>query len=128
MVLDSSAVVAVMLKEPGAADLLEKISKAATVSIGAPTLVETLMVLADRLHGDPAALFPRVLGELRAEIIPFDQEHASIAFSAFLRYGKGRHPAALNFGDCLAYAVAAKAGEPLLFKGGDFPKTDITPA
>lgn len=128
MILDSSALVAIIMDEPGSAELLRKTHGVAPIAIGAPTLLETMMVLAGRSDIHPAELLEPLLHSLGAEVIPFTREHASIALRAFLLYGKGRHPAALNFGDCLAYAVAAKAGEPLLFKGGDFSQTRITPA
>jgi len=68
------------------------------------------------------------LRAIGAEIVPFTEEHYDVAVSAFLRYGKGRHPAALNFGDCVSYALARASGLPLLYTGTDFSKTDITPA
>ena len=69
-----------------------------------------------------------LLSELDIEIVPFGEDHASTALSAWLRYGKGRHPAGLNFGDCISYACAKRAGTTLLYVGADFGKTDIEPA
>ena len=128
MILDSSALVAIVMKEPGAGILLTKIHAAPTRGIGAPTLMETLMVLATRLRGDPSALLQALLRELDVEVIPFTEEHSLVALSAFLKFGKGRHRAALNFGDCTAYAIASVARESLLFVGLDFGKTDIAAA
>jgi len=113
------------MDEPGAGALLAKIQEASLRGMGTPTLLETLVVLAARLGGDPSALLSALLRELDISTIPFIEEHSYAALSAFLRFGKGRHRAALNFGDCAAYAVASVAGEPLLFVGSDFVKTDI---
>jgi len=128
VILDSSAVVAIVMAEPGAEVLLGKIRAARVRGIGTPTLLECLIVLAARLRGEPSALLLELLRAIDVEVIPFTEEHSLIAFSAFLRFGKGRHRAALNFGDCAAYAVASAAGEPLLFLGADFGKTDIATA
>ncbi len=70
----------------------------------------------------------RFIAAIGAEIIPFTRDHLNVAMDAFLRFGRGRHPAALNFGDCMSYAVARLAGMPLLYTGADFAKTDITAA
>ena len=90
-----------------------------------PTWVETAIVLSSKLGRDARPRISEFLREAEAELIPFTPEHADAAVDAFLRYGKGKHPAGLNFGDCLSYAVAAVAGVPLLFTGNDFLKTDI---
>lgn len=128
MILDSSAIVAIVMGEPRAEVLLGKIRAAAVRGVGAPTLLETLIVLAARLRGDSSVLLAALLRELDIDVVPFTEEHCLAAHSAFLRYGKGRHRAGLNFGDCAAYAVASVAGEPLLFVGADFGKTDIATA
>ena len=87
------------------------------------------MVIAGRRGGEPVwELLDEFLADAEAEIVSFDHEQAKLARSAFLRFGKGRHPAALNFGDCAAYALAKSRGVPLLFKGEDFARTDIVPA
>jgi ribonuclease VapC len=127
MILDSSAVVAVVLSEPGSGELLACMKAADTLGIGAPTLAETLVVLARRLDGDPTRRLRELLLELDVEVIPFGEEHSRAALRAYLRFGKGRHPAALNFGDCLTYSAAYVAKEPLLFVGNDFSKTDLVP-
>jgi ribonuclease VapC len=128
MVLDASAVVAIVLKQPGFEELTDKIAHSRVVAIGAPTLLECAMVLSSRLKQDARILLAGVLRRMDAQIVPFSEEHFDIALDAFLRFGKARHPAGLNFGDCLAYATAIVAGLPLLFTGVDFTRTDVTPA
>ena len=83
------------------------------------------IVLFAQLQRDARSLLARFLSEASITLIPFGESHYGAAVDAWLRYGKGRHPAALNFGDCLSYAVAQLAGEPLLFVGDDFARTDI---
>ena len=128
MILDSSALVAVILREFNHAELLAKIKAAPGIAIGAPTLLETLIVLTARLRGEPALALKELLRASDAEVIPFTEDHGRSALRAYMRFGKGRHPAALNFGDCLSYATAFVARQPLLFVGGDFSQTDIEPA
>ena len=128
MVLDSSAVVAIVLKEAGYQDLLAKIEAAPGVAIGAPTLVETLIVLTARLRGESLPVVKQLLIAAEAEVIPFSEDHSHAALQAHVRFGQGRHRAALNFGDCLSYATASVAGQPLLFVGDDFSRTDIQAA
>jgi len=128
MVLDSSALVAIILQESNHAKLLAKIEAAPGVAIGAPTLVETLIVLMARLGRDPIVALENLLHAFEAEVIPFTDDHGRIALNTFVKYGKGRNPAALNFGDCLCYATASLASQPLLFVGDDFSLTDIQAA
>ncbi|MBI4873385.1 MAG: type II toxin-antitoxin system VapC family toxin [Acidobacteria bacterium] len=128
MILDSSALVAVVLAEPAGPRILAIVKAAAPVGLGAPTLAETLLVLARRLGGDPGALLAELLRELDIEVIPFAEEHSRVALDAWLRFGKGRHPAALNFGDCFTYATAVIANQPLLYIGDDFSQTDVVSA
>ena len=125
MILDSSAVVALFLKEPGHELLGRKLGAATFVGISAATLVETTLVLSSRLKRDMRGSLARFVEESGAIVIPFTESHYSLAVSAWLKYGKGRHPAALNFGDCLAYATARAAEMPLLYVGDDFPQTDL---
>ena len=125
MILDTSAVVAIVMKEPGHEDLLEAMASDGSPAIGAATLTETAIVLSARLEDDARALLARFLSEVSAVVVPFGESHYSAAVDAWLRFGKGRHPAALNFGDCLSYAVARLAGEPLLYVGEDFGGTDV---
>ena len=128
MVLDSSAIVAIHLREPGHERLIERIDGASVVVVGVPTLLETVMVMTARLGQDARPMLFAFLRRLDAEVVPFHEEHLDAAATAFLRFGRGRHPAALNFGDCMAYAVASVAGMPLLYTGEDFGKTDIAAA
>jgi ribonuclease VapC len=125
VIVDTSALLAVVFREPEAEGILAKLQAAPGVAIGAPTAAETGIVLQARL-GDPArGLLERLLDELGIQEIPFGELHWREAVAAWQRYGKGRHPAALNFGDCLTYAVAHLSGEPLLFTGDDFARTDL---
>jgi ribonuclease VapC len=128
MVLDSSAIVAIHLRESGHERLIDKIDAAEVVVVGVPTLLETAMVLTARLGQDARPMILAFLRRVEAEAIPFNEEHLDAAATAFIRFGRGRHPAALNFGDCMSYAVASVAGMPLLSTGEDFRKTDIPQA
>jgi ribonuclease VapC len=128
MVVDSSALVSILLEEPEHQRLFDKAANAELSIVGAPVALETVMVLSGRSDKDPRSLLASLLRTMAAEIVPFTEEHYDAAVSAFLRYGKGRHPAALNFGDCMSYAFARVSGLPLLYTGGDFSKTDITAA
>lgn len=125
MIVDSSAVVAILFQEPGYEVLLDRVAAPGSVSIGAPTLAETGLVLTARLGVTGQTLLARFIAERKLTVLPFEAKHWPVAANAFLRFGKGRHPAALNFGDCLTYAVASLAGEALLCVGRDFPKTDL---
>ena len=128
MVVDSSALVAILREEPGHERLLPIVLSADRTVVGAPVAFEAAMVLSGRWHRDARSTLHGLLRSIDAEIIPFREEHYEAAVSAFLRYGKGRHPARLNFGDCMSYAFARVSGLPLLYTGDDFSKTDITPA
>lgn len=128
MIVDTSALIAITFAEPGHPDLITKLADTPAAGIGTPTLAETGLVLASRLGRDPRDLVIRLLDEFGIEQIPFGDQHWREAVDAFLRFGRGRHKARLNFGDCLTYAVARLANEPLLFVGEDFTQTDLTPA
>jgi ribonuclease VapC len=125
MILDTSSIVAIALKEPGFEKLLRKLIDADSLAVGVPTLTETAIVLSARFRQDARAMLARFLLEGSVATVPFGDAHFSMAVDAWLRYGKGRHPAGLNFGDCLSYATAKLAGEPLLCTGDDFPLTDV---
>jgi ribonuclease VapC len=125
MIVDTSALIAILRKEQGYQSCIETLLKADRVRISAATLLESRMV-ADRDNG--LAELAELLVTLDAEIIAVDQAQTDVAFQGFLRYGKGQHPAGLNFGDCFSYALAKVYDEPLLFKGNDFPRTDIDTA
>jgi len=128
MVVDSSALVSILLEEPKYERLFEKAMRAEVTIIGAPQALETVMAVSGRSSTDPRYLLTGLLRTIGAEIVPFTEEHYEAAVSAFLRYGKGRHPAGLNFGDCMSYAFARISGMPLLYIGDDFSKTDIQSA
>lgn len=125
MILDSSAVIGVLLGEKRSERLQEAMEGADLLVIGAPTLFETGMVLVGRVGDRGREAAARFLEEWEVEIMPFDQRHWRVAIDAFGRYGKGRHPAGLNFGDCMTYAAARLAEMPLLCTGDDFPQTDL---
>jgi ribonuclease VapC len=128
MIVDASTLLTVVFREPGYETVLAKLQSADFVGAGSPTLAETGIVLHARLGEDSRGLLERLLDELAIEELPFGEIHWREAVDAFRRFGKGRHPAGLNFGDCLTYAAARLAGEPLLFLGEDFGKTDLEPA
>lgn len=128
MIIDSSALVAILRTEPGYDRLVLAIAQAERRMLAAPTLLETTMVLVGRWQDQIVDRFAAFLRTASIETIPFTADHAAVARQAFLRYGKGRHPAALNFGDCIAYAAARLEAMPLLFKGDDFRLTDIEAA
>lgn len=128
MVVDSSALVAILREEPGHEPFLQKALSSDRMMVGATVAFETAMVLSGRWDRDARSTLHGLLRTIAAEIVPFTEEHYEVAVSAFLRYGKGRHPAGLNFGDCMSYAVARVSGLPLLYVGEDFSKTDITAA
>jgi ribonuclease VapC len=124
MMLDSSALVAIVLQDPEAEELLDRMRGAPALAIGAATLLEAGIVLSARLRLDARGLLARLLQESAIAVTPVTEAHFGLAMEAWLRFGKGHHPAALNFGDCLSYAMAVAAGEPLLCIGEDFPLTD----
>jgi ribonuclease VapC len=128
MILDSSPIVAIAMKEPRHEAMLDALGRANRVGIGAPTLVEATVLISSRLNRDARGMVSRFLLEGDVALVPFTDAHFGTALDAWLRFGRGRHPANLNFGDCLSYAVARLAGEPLLFTGQDFLRTDIRAA
>lgn len=125
MILDSSALVAIALDEPEREFLIARINVAETVGVAAPTLVEAGIVLSARTGQDASEVLAELIAAADGVVIEFGPLHWREAISAWWRFGKGRHPAGLNFGDCLAYAAATIADEPLLAKGEEFPQTDI---
>ncbi len=128
MVVDSSALMAILRGEPEEPAFRQAIRTAANRLMAAPTRVESAMVALGR-GGEPGLEQMQALIErLDLEVVPFTHDQATLAIDAFRRFGKGRHPAGLNFGDCFSYALAKATGEPLLFKGDDFSRTDVKPA
>ncbi len=125
MVIDTSALLAIFLAEPERKQFLKLITEAETRLISAANAFETGIVLEARRGEAAGREFDFFLDRARLDIVPVDAEQVEIARAAWRRYGRGRHPAALNFGDCFAYALARAFGEPLLAKGDDFVRTDI---
>ena len=125
MILDSSAVVSIVFREPGFDQLIRKLQSSETRGMGTPTLVETGIVLTARLRSDVRPMLARIMQELQVVPVPFGEPHWREALAAYERFGKGRHPAALNFGDCLSYSTSRLTGMPLLFTGDDFTLTDV---
>lgn len=125
MVIDTSAVVAVFLAEPERKQFLDSILRAGKRLISAASVLETGIVLESKRGEAAGREFDLFLVRTNFEIVPVDAEQIEIARSAWRAFGKGRHPAALNFGDCFTYALAKSSGEPLLAKGRDFSLTDL---
>ena len=128
MIVDSSALVAILLKEPEALRLTTAIAKSSVCRLPSSCFLEASMILLGRRDEDGARDLDIYVSRSRMNIAPFTESQARLARTAFERYGKGRHPAKLNFGDCMAYALARETGEDLLFKGTDFSQTDIAAA
>jgi ribonuclease VapC len=128
MVIDSSAVLAILKQESAAARCALAIANDSVRLMSAASLVEAGMVMQARFGDGGARGLDALLRRAQIEIAPFDAEQVAIARDAFRRFGKGRHPAGLNLGDCFAYALAKRRGEPLLFVGDDFGRTDLAAA
>jgi ribonuclease VapC len=125
IVVDSSALIAILDKEPDAALYAEAIAEADTPLISAATLLELHIVMLNR-HGVRAAqIVDRLVQNAAIQIEDFTAQHVELAREAYARYGKGRNAAGLNYRDCFSYALAKATGLPLLFKGQDFLKTDL---
>ena len=125
MVLDTSALLALMLDEPEAEEFRAAVEEDATRLVSAATLLETALVIEAR-KGEPGGReLDALIQKADVVVVPVDAEHISEARRAYRRFGKGRHAAGLNFGDVFAYALARTSGEALLFKGDDFAKTDV---
>ncbi len=129
MVVDSSALLAILLKEEGWERYFEALNTAPRRLMAAPSWLEACLVFDNRDNEYAKRRLDIVVRDIRIEVVPFDASMAELARYTHWHYGKGnKHPANLNFGDCMAYALAKSTGEPLLFKGNDFTHTDITPA
>lgn len=128
MFVDTSAIVAIIAAEPEATQLARELAKATRRTTSPLVTLETSIVLASKLDIAPSqalALFDEFLAEANVSVIPITEQIGQMAVEVFARYGKGRHPARLNFADCLSYACARAQGAGFLFKGDDFSKTDI---
>jgi len=125
MVVDSSVLIAVLLLEPDAEQLLNQLIDADELYLSAVSLVESAIVIEYKKGKSGADKLDELLAELTPTIVEFDLQQAELARMAWREYGKGRHPAKLNFGDCCSYALAKHLNQSLLFKGNDFSQTDI---
>src|SRR3712207_390076 len=128
MVIDSSAIVAILFDEPERRSLTEAIEDDAVRLISAPNLLETPLVVEARRGEAAGRELDLLLHRARVTTVPVDEAQVELARQAWRCYGKGRHRAGLNFGDCFAHALAASSGEPLLYVGDDFVRTDIVSA
>lgn len=127
MVLDTSAILAILLDEPERRAFNEAIEAAESRALSAATFVEVSMVIEARHGAEGLRDLDLFLERAGVELVAVDPEQAHVARRAFSRFGKGRHPAGLNYGDCFSYALAIVLGEPLLYKSDDFRHTDVTP-
>jgi ribonuclease VapC len=128
IVVDSSVLVAIMRHEPDAAVWIDVLDQASRTLLSVVSYVETSIVIAGRRNDADPGRLDGMLKALRVSIAPVTADQGNVALTAFLRFGKGRHAAALNLGDCFAYGLAKSRNLPLLFKGDDFSQTDIVPA
>ena len=126
MVIDTSALLAILLGEPEGQDFLEAIESEPTRLMSAASFLEASIVLLQRFGDDGLRDLDLYIFEAGIEIYSIDSDQARLAREAYYQFGKSRHPAGLNFGDCFSYALAKLLDQPLLFKGNDFSKTDIT--
>jgi ribonuclease VapC len=125
MVVDTSALIAILLQEPMAGRLIAALKATPTRRLSAATLVEAGIVMQGRKGNEGEHELDVLVRRLRIAVLPLTEAHTDLARAAFRRFGKGRHPAALNFGDCFSYALARALDEPLLFVGEDFGRTDV---
>ncbi|OHE67339.1 MAG: ribonuclease [Treponema sp. GWA1_62_8] len=125
MVVDSSAIVAILLGEDEGPDLLRHLDSAGRLFMSSFSWFETSVVIESKKGAEGSRLLNQFFSMFAFEFIPFDTGQAEIAMDAWRRYGKGRHKAGLNLGDCASYALARTLNRPLLFKGDDFPFTDV---
>ncbi len=128
MIIDTSALVAILSDEPERPVFNEAIEKANSRLMSAATFVEASIVIESSRGYDGLRDLDLFLASAGIQLVPVDEEQAHLARDAFRRYGKGHHPAALNYGDCFTYALAKAAGLPVLFKGADFSQTDVQAA
>ena len=128
MVLDTSSVIAILCGEPECEPFIQLVSRDSKRLISAGTVLELMIVIEVRKGEAGGRELDLFLHRAKIDIVPFDSEQAELAREAWRHYGKGNHPARLNFGDCFAYALSKISGEPLLFKGDDFSQTDIIAA
>jgi ribonuclease VapC len=128
MILDSSAVLAILFREPGFEAYEKSVANASACRLSAASFLEISIVLESRAGDAAIRQLDALVRQARIQLEPVTEEQALLARQGYSDFGKGRHPAGLNFGDCFAYALAKFTGEPLLFKGDDFRQTDVQPA
>jgi ribonuclease VapC len=128
MIIDSSALVAIITDEPEAERMTRSIARSGTRLVSAGNALEAGIVIEARLGEVGGRDLDLYLHKLGIEVVTFTPRQANLARKAYRQFGKGRHPAGLNFGDCITYALARDTGEPLLFKGNDFTRTDVIAA
>ena len=128
MIVDTSALMAIILGEPDAERVLARMTDVGELAVSAASRVEAAIVAEAKGGPEAAEDLQALLADLECPVLPFDEEQAVVAAQAWHRFGKGRHPAGLNLGDCYAYAAAKVSGRPLLFKGQDFAQTDVAAA
>lgn len=128
MVIDTSALFAIEMAEPEQADFDERIRTAPRRLMSVASALELIIGLTARRGSDQRAAVEDLVADYEIELVPVDLEHMRLAAGAVVLFGKGRHPARLNYGDSFAYALSRATGEPLLFKGDDFARTDVAVA
>jgi ribonuclease VapC len=129
MVIDSSALIALLLGEAETSRIVAAVAAAPRTRVSAASYLETAIVMIRRSGPQAREALDRLIADLDIEIVPFDQAQAMIASDAYVRFGKGGgHPAQMNYGDCFTYALAKVSGEPVLYKGDDFAHTDLVAA
>lgn len=125
MIVDTSAIIALAQNEVAAVDVAATLISDRNPAIAAPIATECLIVLTSRFGPKGRTAYERIRTQFNIGVRPYTEDHVVAALGAFTRFGKGRHPAGLNYGDCMSYAVARVSGEPLLAVGNDFPQTDL---
>ena len=125
VVLDTSALISILLGEDEARRMVLAIYRDGSRLVSASSELEASMVITSRFGDDGARELELLLYKMSCEIVPFTHDQSVLAFEGWRRFGKGRHPAGLNYGDCCTYGLCLSAGEPLLFKGNDFSQTDL---
>lgn len=129
MVIDTSALLALLLAEPETPQFVSAIEAVSVRLLSAASYLEAAIVMTARFGPPARGKLDRLIADLSIDVVPFTREQAWLAVAAFQQYGKGTgHPAGLNYGDCFTYGLAKLTGQPLLFKGGDFSRTDLTGA
>ena len=128
MIIDTSAIIAILFNEDDAQVYAEAITRAESCRMSAATFVEIAIVVEAQTRNNGGRQLDAFIRRASIDIEPVTEELAHMARQAFIDFGKGRHPAGLNYGDCFSYALSKASGQPLLFKGRDFAKTDLIPA